>query len=308
VVVQPVKASSNHKTETRQPKEPRKSPPNTKAKPNSRSRKMEHLFDTPRLSDMESSVSSPEVVPQRKPRIAKGVTKVQLPLSPATSHSPPQVKQSRPGNTKANVSPTSKIVDLSSNNGNATGATKVTHIRGIKRKRVIESDEESESTAKKPKQAIERTPRPKGSTYKTRRNAANANPRPKTPPTSIGADDPEALKAEKVRPLATGKREPEVQPARANTVEETVGGQPETHSSPRTSNGQTRASECERIFEWDAGSLPEIIPVVSILRSKDNLKAPPASPTRQDTPLPMVQISLPKPEPKEAKVTGGYSA
>ena len=244
MVVQTVKASSNHRTETRQPKELRKGPPHTKAKPNSRSKRTEHLLDTTGLFDMESSVSSPEVVPQRKTRIARSIKKVQLPLSPATSHSPPQVKPNQSGKTKG-VSPDSKIVDLPSDNDNATAATEVTHMRGIKRKRVIESDEESEPTAKKSKQetvAIERTPRPKGLTYNTRRNAAKANPRPKTAPTSIDADVPEAPKAERVKLLATRKREPEVQSAKADTIEGTVGGQPETHSPPRTSNTQT---ECE---------------------------------------------------------------
>src|SRR5258708_36774124 len=134
--------------ETHQPKEPRKITLHTEAKPNSRSQRTAHLFDTARLSDMESSVSSPEVVSQRKTRIERGITKVQLPLSPATSHSPSQVKPSRSGKTKGNVNPTSKIVDLSGDNVNATGATEVTHVRGIKRKRVIESDEESDPTAK----------------------------------------------------------------------------------------------------------------------------------------------------------------
>lgn len=293
---------SNHKTGTHQPKEPRESPPHDKAKSNSRSQRTGRLCDTPGLSDIESSASSPEVIPQRRARIARSVPKVQLPLSPAPSHSPPQGTPSRLRKTKDGGA-TSKAVDLSSDNS----AAEVTHVKGIKRKRVIESDEESEPTAKKSKQetlAIE-----------TRRNAAKAISRPKTPPTSIGAVDPEALKARKARLLATRKRELEVQSAKADTVEETSGGQPETHSSPRISNNQTRASECEWSFEWDAEiPLPEIIAVAPILPSNDELNAPPTSLTRQrpvenfqDDPLPMGRIGPPNLVLKEAKVTSGYN-
>lgn len=182
---------------------------------------------------MESNESSPEVVPQQRARIARSVTNVQLPLSPAPSHSPPQGKPSRLRKTKDN-SATSKVVDLSSDNSNAT---EVTHVKGIKRKRVIESDEESEPTAKKSKQET--------TAIETRRNVAKAISRPKTPPTSIGAVDPEALKAREARLLATRNRELEAQSTKADTVEETSRGPPETRSSPRISNNQTRASECE---------------------------------------------------------------
>ena len=65
-----------------------------------------------------------------------------------------------------------------------------------------------------------------------------------------------------------------------------------------------------------AKPLPEITPVASVLRPKDNPKAPSSTPptrqhvieTVQGGLPPMAQISLPDPEPKEAKVTGRYRA
>ena len=86
VVMQPVKVTSNQKTETCQLKEPGKSSPDTKAKPGSCS---QHSFDTMGLSDVESSVSTPKSVPRHKTREMKRVSKVQLPLSLATSRSAP---------------------------------------------------------------------------------------------------------------------------------------------------------------------------------------------------------------------------
>ena len=213
----------------------------------------EQSFDTAGLSDMESSVSSPRILPRSKIRVEKSVSKVQLPPLPVTSRSP-RVKSPRSRETQDNVNPASKTVNLSSDNGNTTGSTQVIHPRRIKRKRVIESDEESEPTAKKSisvTAAIEHTSPPSnGSTYKTRRKAAKANLRPKDPPDLIGANDRDALKVvEQVEPTATGKRGPEVQSAKATIVDEAV-GRPETHSSSKESHNQTKVPECERILEW----------------------------------------------------------
>ena len=244
--MQPVGTTSNHKTETPQPKEPEKTPPHTKEKPHSRSQRAGQLFDI----DIESSVSSPKIVSRCKTRVPKSVSKVQLPLSPATSQST-RTKPPRSEKAKDDVSPTSKAVNSSRDNGNITGETKVTYPRGIKRKRVIESDEESEPSAKKSTSeiaVIERktpSPRPKGSTYKTRRNAAKANPRPKIPPTLIDTNDPKTGQA---KALTTRKREPRAQSSEANTIEEVVAQQPDTHSSARDSNNHTRVSECKRIL------------------------------------------------------------
>ena len=313
MVMLPVKATSNHKTETRQPKEPRKISPHTKAKPGSHSR---HSFDTMGLSDVESSVSSPKSVPRRKTRKTKRVSNVQLPLSPATSHSPPRVRP-RSGKAKVNISDTSKTIDLLSDNLNPAGATGVTRTRGMKRKRVIESEDESEPTAKKPKSdtvAVERTtPRPMGSTYETRWNAPKANPRHKIPTTLIDAEDSEALEGEQVKPPAIAK-EPE-RSAKANIVKEEAKGPPKAYSPPQDSNGQSSTSECERISSGIAVPclMPELTPV---LRPNDKPKAPSStSPTRrpvtkavQGALPPIVRISLPDPEAKEAKVTDGYCA
>lgn len=124
----------------------------------------------------------------------------------------------------------------------------------MKRKRVIESEDESEPTTKKPKSrtaAVERTnsPRSMGTTYKTRRNAAKANPRHETSPTSIDANDPEALlEAEQVEPPAPPaimKRGPEVLSAKVNIVEEKVKRQPRAYSPSQSSNGPSNASERE---------------------------------------------------------------
>ncbi len=248
VVIQPVKAYCNHKTEAPQPTEPGKSSPLTNAKPDSRS---QHSFDTVGSFDMESSVSSPKSVPRRKTRGTKRVSKVRLPLSPATSHSPPRVRP-RSGKATVNISDASKTINLLSDNLNPAGATGVTRTRGMKRKRVIESEDESEPTAKKPKSetaAVERTtsPRPMGSTYETRWNATKANPRHKILLTLTGTEDPDA-------PPATANRRPEVASARANIVKEKAKRQPKACSPPQGSNAQSSASECERILEWDCGA------------------------------------------------------
>jgi hypothetical protein len=255
VVMQPVKASSNHKTETRQPRELRKSSPHTKTQPDSHS---QHSFDTAGLPDIESSMSGRRSVPQCKTRATKGVSTAQLPLSPATSHSPPRV-QPRSGKAMENIITNSKTINLSGNNGSPADATEVIHARRMKRKRVVESDDESEPTTKKLKSetaAVERTtsPRPKGSTYKTRR-AAKANPRHKTLPTLI--DDADALEAEQMKQSATAK-EPEVRSVISNIVEGKGKRQNKAYSSPQGSNDQSSTSECERIFEWDCGALPDV--------------------------------------------------
>lgn len=65
-----------------------------------------------------------------------------------------------------------------------------------------------------------------------------------------------------------------------------------------------------------AKPLSELIPVASVLRPKDNPKAPTSTPptrqhvieTVQGGLPPMARISPPDPEPKEAKVTGRYRA
>ena len=248
VVIQPVKPPSNRKPETGQPKKPGQCTPSTKARPDSRS---QHSFDTEGLSHVESSSLSPKSA--RKTRAAKRVSVVQLPLSPATSHSPPRV-QPRSRKPKVNIKYTSTTINLSSDNVNPAGATEVTHTRRMKRKRVVESEDESEPTTKKPKSgttAVERTnsPRLMGATHKTRRNAAKENPRHETSPTSIDANDPEALlEAEQVEPLAppaTVKRGPEVLSAKVNIVEEKVKGQPRAYSPSQSSNGPSNASERE---------------------------------------------------------------
>jgi len=253
MVMQPIKAPSNHKTETRQPEEPGKSLPHTKAKPDSC---LQHAFDTAGVSDIEPIISSPKSVPRCKTRATIRVSTVKPPLSPITSPSPRE--QPRSGKPKVNNTSPSKTITLSSDNGNHAGATEVTHTRKMKHKRVVESDDESEPTAKKPKSetvAIERiTPRPKGSTYKTRRNAAKANLRHKTPPTLICADDPKALEAQQVKPPATAKREPEARSAKFSIIEEKMKRQPKAYSSPQGGSNQSSASECERIFEWDCGA------------------------------------------------------
>ena len=249
MVMQPVEASPNHKRETPQPTEPGKRSPHTNAKPESRS---QHSFDTMGTSDMESSVSSPKSVPQRKTRATKRVSKVQLPLSPATSHSPPRVQQ-RSGKAKVNDSDNSKAINLLSDNLNPAGATGVTRMRGMKRKRVIESEDESEPESKKPKSE---TAAVEGSTYETRWNAAKTNPRHKIPPTLISAEDPEAPERERVKPPATTIRGPEVRSAKANIVKEKTTRQPKACSPPQGSNAQSSASasECERILELDCGA------------------------------------------------------
>jgi len=247
VATQPVKVSSNHKPKIRQPKEPGQLSSHTKTRPDSH---LQHSFDTARVSYMESSISSPRSVPPCKTGATKRVSAVQVPLSPATSHSPPQV---RPPfrKTKANISYTSMTIDLSSDNVNPAGATKVTHTRGKKRKLVVESEDDSEPTTKRPKPetaAVERTtsPRPMGSTYKTRQNIAKANPLHKTPPTLVSANDPETLlESEQVKPSA---KEPEVLSANDNIVEEKARRQPKAYS-PQGSNDQSNAPECERTFE-----------------------------------------------------------
>ena len=250
VVIQPVKVSSNCKPETGQPKEPGQCSPYTKARPDSRSQRS---FDTEGLSHMESSISSPKSVPRRKTRAAKSVSVVQLPLSPATSHSPPRV-QPRSRKPKVNIEYTSTTINLSSDNVSPAGATEVTHTRRMKRKRVVESEDESEPTTKKPKSgtaAVERTnsPRLMGSTYKTRRNVAKANPRHETSPTSFDANAPEALlEAEQVEPPvppATAKKGPEVLSAKVNVVEEKVTRQPRAYSPSQSSDGQSNSSECD---------------------------------------------------------------
>lgn len=250
MVIRPVKASSNHKSETRQLSL------RAKAKPGSRS---QYPFDTMGLSDVESSVSSPKSVPRRKTRATKRVSKVQLPLSPATSHSPPRV-QPRSGKSKVKISDTSNTINLLSDNLKPAGVAEVTRTRGMKRKRVIESEDESEPTAKKPKSdtaAVERIipPRPMGPTYETRWNASKADPRHKIPPTLIDADDSEALEEEQVKPPAIAK-EPE-RFAKANIVEEKAKGQPKACSPPQDSNAQSSTSECERISSEIAVPLPD---------------------------------------------------
>ena len=314
VVMQLVKATSNHKTETRRPKEPGKSSPHTKANRSSRSR---HSFDTMGLPDVESSVSSPKSVPRRKTRETKRVSKVRLPLSPATSHSPPRVRP-RSGKAKVNIGDNLKTIDLLSDDLNPAGATGVTRTRGMKRKRVIESEDESEPTAKKPKSdtaAVECTtpPRPIGSTYEERWNESKANPRHKIPPTLIDADDFEALGGGQVKPPATEK-EPE-RSAKANIVKEEATRQPKACSSPQDGNAQSSTSECERVSSGIAVLylMPELTPV---LRPKGKNKAPSStSPTRQHVIKaaqgalpPIVRISLPNPEAKDAKVIGRYCA
>jgi hypothetical protein len=308
--MQPVKASSNHKPETRQPKEPGQISPHSKAGPDSRS---QHSFETAGFPYMESSLSSPGSVPRCKTRATNGVSMVQLPLSPATSRSPPRVRP-RFRKAKANISYTSTTINLSSDNVNPAGATNVTHMRGKKRKRVVESEEDSEPTTKRPKSepaVVERTtsPHPMGSTDKTRRNAAKENLLHKTPPTLIGANNPEALlEAEQMKPPATAK-EPEVLSAKVNIIEEKAKRQPKTYS-PQGSNGKFNSSESSSEI---ARPSPELSPVDSVLRPKNKPKASSStSPTRrlietgQGALPPTVPISLPDPEPNEAKVTGRY--
>jgi hypothetical protein len=317
VVVQPVKAPSNHKMGTYQPKEPENKSPQAKAKPDSRVQGAEHLFDTTGLSDTEPGLLSPKIVPQRKTRAAKSVSKVQLPPSPATSHSRPRVKQPCSREAKHSTVLSSKTINLPSGNGNTTSTAEVSRTRGAKRKRVIESDEESEPTAKKPKSgslSIERTPsspRPKGSMYKTQPHVARANPHSKTPPALVGVDnEPEPPKSEEMKPPARVKQ-PEVQPTKPKPPKETVGKQPKAQSSSRSGNNGSKASECELIFVWGAEPSPVLIPVAPVLRSKGGPKGRSStSPTRQRV-IESLQgtlppVSLPDPEPKGAKVTGGY--
>ena len=199
---------------------------------------------------MESSVSSPKSVPQRKTRAAKRVSNVQLPLSPATSHSPPRVRP-RSGKAKVNNSDTSKAIDLLNDNLNPAGATGVTRMRGMKRKRVIESEDESEPEAKKPKSEIAAV---EDSTYEKRWNAAKADPRHMNLPVLIGAEDPEALEMEQVKPPPTTNKRPEVRSAKADIVQEKAKRQPKACSPPQGSNDKSSASECERILEWHCGA------------------------------------------------------
>jgi hypothetical protein len=246
--MQPVEASSNRKTETRQPKEPEESSSHTKAKPDSRSH---HSIHAAGLSDIESGVSGPKSVPRGKTRAKKRVSRVQRPLSPAT----PQVRP-RPGKANVDVSYLSKTIIFSSDNVTPAGASEVAHTRRTKRKRVVESEDEGEPKAKKPKSetpAVERatSPRQMGSTFKIRPNAAKANSHHKTSPTLIDAHHPGALEAEQVKPPATAKRVLKIRSPKANMAGEKAKRLHKVYSPPQNRNDQSSTLECERVLEWD---------------------------------------------------------